>query len=708
MAGEGTLLLLTTPLGAGALLAVSLRGEESISNPFLFVIEAVSDRDDIAPNDLLFQPVGLTIKRDHLLEGITPRYFHGMVRRVTAGDRKEGAYRYIMEVVPKLWFAGQTADSRIFHNMKAIDIIKELLDENGVEHSASIQGSPEDRLYTVQYNETDLDFMTRLMEEEGYFYFFEFSDNAHKMVITDSNSACTAIDDIDMTVKPGATTSDAISSWREYTSTAIGKVTLMDYDYLAPATPIKGEVSTVLDTAGKAARHITVWPATVRPSAKATTRATLRQEAAEAWSKLYQGLGQNALFAAGAKFTLKEGDWNYGDAGDYILRSVNHEAVDEAQAAGGRGTHYGCSFSAFPAGTKWRQPLTVPRPRMVGIFTAIVLGPENEEIYTDEYGRIKVRFHWDYHLDKQSGKPSTTSDNTFWVRVMQPWSGNQWGWTHIPRIGSEVALSFVDGDPDHPIVVGSLYNGVDKHPWTLPANKTITGIKTRSSLKGKPAHYNEFSFEDKKDNEKILLHAQKDNLIEVENDEFKTIGHDQIGKIENARNWEINKSHDTLLLKEGSRWVTLDKGDHFTVIKKGEMITQVDTGDHTLLVKTGKVITEADTGDYSLLVKTGKIITQADTADITFLAKQGDFQAEASLGNVEVTAPAGEILIKSAKSITLDCSGSTIKIGPSGIEIKGPMVKINGDMMLDLKSGLMAKMDGGAMSKISAGITMIG
>ena len=683
MAGLGTLLKLTTPLGAAAMLAVSMRGEESISNPFLLVIEAVSDRKDIEADKLLYQPVSLTIKRDHVVPGAESRHFHGICRRFTAGDQRDGAFRYIMEVVPKLWFASQTADSRIFHELDAMEIIQKILDENGVTDSkVRIQGTKTKRPFTVQYNETDLDFISRLMEEEGWFYYFEFAEGTHTLVIGDKNNGFAAIALPGMTVKANATTSDAISSWREYSSTAVGKVTLIDYDFKAPATPVKGEQATVLKTSGADKRDVTMWPALVDKSPAATARARLREEAAEAWARLYQGLGQNPFFAAGGKFTVGASDWVFGDAGDYIIRSVNHEAVDEAQAAGGRGAHYGNSFQAFPAAVQWRQPLSIPRPRMVGIFNAIVVGPKGEEIHTDEHMRIKLRFFWDHREDSKEG-------NTIWARVMQPWAGKGWGWQHIPRIGSEVAVSFVDGDPDHPIVVGSLYNGEQMPPWALPANKTITGIKSRSTMKGGTGDYNEFSFEDKKGAELVLLHAQKDHKITVENDQTITIMHDQIGKIDNDRKWEITKGNDFLEVKQGNRNV------------------EIGTGNYEELVKVG---------NYSLKVDTGNIDEEAGKGNITTQAKMGNITLTASLGNVTVKAAAGKIEVEAAQSITLKVGGSSIKIDLTGVTIKGPMVKISGDMMLEMKGGMMTKLEGGMMldmkggmmTKVSGALVMIG
>lgn len=694
-AGDGTIMQMTTPAGSNTLLAVSMHGEEAISTPFLLVIEAVSTEKDLKPDDFLFQPVSLTVQR---VDG-QPRYFHGYTRRFTRGDAYQGSYHYILEVVPKLWFASQTSDDRIYHSLSVKDIITQILSDNGVtDKSFKITGSDPVRDFTVQYNETDLDFITRLMEEAGFFYFFEFAEGTHTLVIADSNSAFQAIDEPAMMIQAEASTVDALDHWRSADATAVGKVTLNDYDPLQPATPVTANTSTIAKTSGAAARDVTAWPALTDKQAVALARTKLRQEAAEAWSHLSQATGYNQHFAAGGKFTLSESDWTTVDTGDYVIRSVHHVCYDEAQGTGMGGAGYSNSFTCFPAAKVWRQPLSVPRPKMAGIFTAIVLGPSGEEIYTDEYGRIKVQLFWDH-------TPDATADNTIFVRVMQPWSGNQWGWQHIPRVGSEVAVAFVDGDPDHPIVVGSLYNANQKHPFPLPANKTKSGIKTRSSLNGGTADYNEFSFDDKKGSELVLLHAQKDHQVTVENDETVHIMHDQKITVDHDRTREVGNDetvtvkHDQTLTVTNNRTTEITTGNETLTVKTGDMATKVSTGNWDMAVSMGNMATKVDMGNVDLKVAMGNVTTKLN---------MGNWALDCGLGNVTVKADVGSISMEALQSIELKCGPTTsIKLDPMGVTIKGMMVSIEGTLMMDVK-GLMTTVKGDAMTKVNGAIIMIG
>ncbi len=667
--GEGTMLRMETPEGSSTLLAVSMRGEESISTPFLFVIDAVADDADLAPDDFLFKPVSLTIQR---VDG-QERYIHGFVRRFTRGDHHAGAYHYILEVVPKLWFLSQSSDDRIYHKKKTKEIISGILGDNGItDIKWKVQNEGPEHDFIVQYNETYLDFISRLMEEAGFFYFFQFADGVHTLMIGDNNGAFEPVAEPLMSIQAGASTVDALDHWRTTDATAIGKVMVRDYDMLKPAAPVEGSTNTVAKTGGAKDRAVVAWPALTAEHSVAADRAKLRQEAAEAWSNVSSASGFNQHFAAGAKFVVIPGDWASVTAGDYVIRSVSHFAHDEAQAAGGGGAGYHNSFTAFPARTNWRQPLATPRPKMGGIWTAIVIGPNGEEIHTDEHGRIKVRLFWD-HGDGEHG---ATSDNTIWVRVMQPWSGNKWGWQHIPRIGSEVAVAFVDGDPDHPIVVGSLYNAQQMYPFPLPDEKNKTGIKTRSTKGGSSGMYNEFSFDDTEDKEVIHLHAQKDHTIEVQHDQMIKVHNDQMVDILN----------DQTIHVLGFRSRKIEKDETVDVLGKQ---TLTITKDRSATIKEGNESIEVSKGNSKLEVA------------------MGNWENIVKMGNVTVKASLGKIELEAMQSIKLTVGESSIELTQQGISIAGLQMKIDGQIQTEVH-GLMLSLKGDAMGKLSAPMIMIG
>jgi type VI secretion system secreted protein VgrG len=686
MSASGTqfLMTMTTPLGGTTLVPVSLNGTEMISAPFAFTVEMVSATApaDIDPNALLFKPICVTLSNP----GNSPRYFHGLCRAFASGGFRGASYAYRAEVVPQLWFAGQTSDCRVFHNKTAKDIITTVLSENSVTPTFTAAAGPT-REYTVQYNETDLQFITRLMEEDGYYYYFQHSSSAHTMVIVDTTPS-TAIAHPTMQVRDGSAGLDGILRWEEVAKTAHGKYQLDQYDPLNPATIVTGTRSTGAKASGADSRDIYHWPEFTVKNDVATARAKRRQEAADAYTTLYSGVSGNAEFIPGSKFTLVKVIEDFGDAGDYVIRSVSHTAVCEAQGTGGTINIYRNTFTAFPAAVVWREPMNTRRPQMAGIFHAVVLGDSGEEIHVDENYRIQVRFFWDHRQD-------ATADNTIPVRIMQPWSGNGWGWQHIPRVGSEVAIAFIDGDPDHPICVGSLYNGQQKVPFTLPAKKTISGIRTRSTTGGGTSNYSEFSFDDTMGSELVFLHAEKDHSVEVENDQTVHVMHDQKITVDNNRTKTV-KVDETVEI-DGKQTITVTK-DRSLTVSQGNMSTTVSQGNQSTTVSQG---------NQSLTVSMGNITTEASMGNISTTADIGNITTEASLGNISIKADVGQVTIEALQGITLKVGSNSIKIDMTGVAISGLMFKADGQIQSQV-SGLMTQISGSAMTQISGAITMIG
>ncbi|MGH7153751.1 MAG: type VI secretion system tip protein TssI/VgrG, partial [Acetobacteraceae bacterium] len=363
----------------------------------------------------------------------------------------------------------------------------------------TIQPSGTAREYTAQFNESDLHFATRLMEEEGWFYFFQHSASSHELMVVNQN---TAFSDLGATLNlRGADEDQQITGWTAPTGTTRGKMTLKDYDPANPGTQLQDQQPTTLQTGGATQRDDFRWPAHTFDSGTVTNRAKWEMEAAEASVSLYHGSSRYGPLVAGGKFTITSLPSNTYD-GTYLLRSVNHSASDDTWLNQSGTSSYSNSFAAFPSGVNWRQPMTTPRPRMDGIHVGLVLGPSGEEIYTDDLARVKVQLFWDW-------RGETTADLGVWARVIQPWAGNGWGTQFIPRVGTEVAVAFVDGDPDRPIVVGGLYNGTQK-PIYSQSDKTKSGLRTRSSLNGGTSDFNELTFDDNDGNELIYLQAQKD------------------------------------------------------------------------------------------------------------------------------------------------------------------------------------------------------
>ncbi|HVJ51862.1 MAG TPA: type VI secretion system tip protein TssI/VgrG [Aliidongia sp.] len=515
------LLLLTSPLGddtlpieEGTLHAVGLDAEEQISRPFVATITAVSTVRAIDPDELVYQPVGLTIRK----QPHSDRFFNGIIRRMEAiGLPQRDRWRYRLEIVPRLWFLSQSQDCRIFQQKTAVDILQTLFAEHQISPvDFRIFGDKPVREYTTQYNETDLDFVHRLLQESGYFYYFEHTKTEHTLIVTDRNQPFKQTDHPIHWVIHAGNNIDVFDRWSEALETAYGEVQLQDYDPTKPSTPVQGQQTTTLSTAGAAKREVFHWPAMTFENQIANDRARFRIEASEAAAELQEGHGYDSEFCPGRRFTLAKDPFTEAESIDYALHGVRHTAIDETWITGAGEPHYENHFTCFLQSVPWREPLDIPRPAMAGIFSAIVLGDAGEEIHADPIGRIKVRLLFDYRKE-------TVASMAIWARVMQPWSGNTWGWQHLPRVGTEVAVSFMNGDPDAPVVVGCFYNQEMRPVFQIPDQQTRQGFRSRSTLKGTTQEFSELSFDDKKGSELVYLHAQKDYNIEVENNETVTV-----------------------------------------------------------------------------------------------------------------------------------------------------------------------------------------
>ncbi len=431
------------------------------------------------------------------------------------------------------------------------------------------------------------------------------------------------------------------------------------------------ERSTTLRTAGVSQRDDFRWPALTFDNGTVSDRANRQVEAAEASASLFEGATRFGKLVPGGKFKIesKPSPGPYDDT--YVLRSVFHQASDETWLNQNVAASYTNHFTAFPASVTWRQPLATPRPRMEGIHTALVMGPQStkdseirsqdgEEIYTDDLARVKVRFYWDHRREATGG-------DAIWARVIQPWAGKGWGAQFIPRVGTEVAVAFVDGDPDRPIVVGGLYNGRDT-PIYSKDDKTKLGIRSRSTPKGGSSEFNEFTFDDKKGNELVYTQAQKDLKTYVKNDQTLTIDNCRIVTVKKDETVDI-QNNQTIKVKQ----------DHSLTVTNGNRSIDVQQGNDSLSV---------DQGNHDVKIAMGN-----HTTDV-------------KMGNVSLKADLGQISNEALQSIELKVGESSITIDQMGVTIKGMMISIEGQIQTQLK-GLMTQVNADAMLQIQGAITMI-
>jgi type VI secretion system secreted protein VgrG len=478
-----------TPLGTDVLLLERFEGEEAISQPFRFTLDLVSEDPAIDAAALLRKPASVSME---LPDGGT-RTIHGRVRRFEQLGREagEGLVSYRAEVVPWLWFLSLASDCRIFQNKSVPDILEQVFKDFGFsDFRANLTGSYEPREYCVQYRETYLDFVSRLMEEEGIFYFFEHAEDKHTLVLADAPSAvkpCPAQAKARFVPQAGPEMhEDVVLGVAVEHSARTGKVTLRDFNYLTPDTSLSSEVK------GEAKEEHYDYPGGYATRAQGDRYARIALAAREAEGEQLHGTGTCRAFQAGFRFGLVEhyrADLN----AQWQLMRVAHVGTSGGFGTG-RGADdadYSNSFTCIPHGVPFHPRATTPRPVVAGTQTAVVVGPAGEEIFPDKYSRVKVQFHWD-----REGKKD--QDSSCWVRVSTAWAGKGFGFLQIPRIGDEVVVAFEEGDPDRPIIVGRVYNAAAMPAWALPANQTQSGVRTRSSKGGAASNCNELRFEDKK------------------------------------------------------------------------------------------------------------------------------------------------------------------------------------------------------------------
>jgi type VI secretion system secreted protein VgrG len=669
-----------SPLGGDTLLFSSMSGEEAVSTPFLFTVDMLSDKQSIDATQMLRQPLVIELSMD----GST-RYIHGLIRRFIEQDSAYSSlYAYRAEIVPWLWFLSLAADCRVYENMSVPDIIEDVFHRNNwSDFSVKTTGSYPKREYCVQYRESDLAFVSRLMEEEGIFYFFQHTSSKHTLVLADDNSAFQPV--------PGSSTVSAtervvsgtqfqqnVGSLQFDVQVPPGTVTLYDYNYLDGQTPLKASSSST------GPEEIYDYPGDYPDQDTGDRYARLRLDAAETFEHQLTGVSSCRGFTSGYQFKLSEyfrsdlnGEWN--------IVKVRHMAqLTYGQADTGEVTAtYQNDFRAIAKSVVFRPMLRTPRPIVAGTQTALVVGPGGSEINVDKYARVQVQFFWE-RVDKNDPGSSC------WVRVSTSWAGKQWGIIHIPRIGQEVVVAFEEGNPDRPIIVGSVYNPDMMPPYALPANKSQSGIKSRSTEGGGADDFNELRFEDKMGSEQIFMHAQKDLVVEVENDRNETIG--------NADTKIIDKGDYNELLKEGKYVLEIQKGDQEIDIDQGSQKTTISQGDCSLDVEMGK---------YDIGLGQGNMSIELDQGNLSTKLSMGNYDLEASLGNVSIKTDIGQVTIEAMQGIELKVGSNSIKIDMMGVTIDAMMVKVNGQIQTQVQ-GLMTQLSGQAMTQISGAITMIG
>ncbi|HFD31954.1 MAG TPA: type VI secretion system tip protein VgrG [Gammaproteobacteria bacterium] len=523
-----------TSLGEDAFLLHAFSGDDHISKPFTFHLEMLSSDYDIAPADLIGKPVDVRVS---LVDG-SDKYFNGLVKSLIGGPVLPNGYRqYHAELIPWFLTLDYIDDCRIFQNMDVKQVIEEVLSSREFsDYSLDLHKSYRTREYTVQYRESDFNFISRLLEEEGIFYFHEFEQGKHTIVFADDISSYPTCAEDKLRYFTAGRSDDHLQTWKHQYFLTSGKCSLTDYNFKTPSTDISTSVKTILDTVGADKLEKYNYPGLYTSRSEGDAQVKVRIEEQETKYEVVDSGGTYRSLTAGGKFKLDLHEIEQEQGKEYVITDISYFAQENSYDLGtGGGKVYNNQFRCIPANVPFRPPKQTPKPTVLGQQTAIVVGPAGEEIYTDEFGRIKVQFHWDRLGEKDE-------NSSCWLRVAQQMAGRQWGAIFIPRIGHEVIVSFLEGDPDQPIVTGCVYNADNMPPYTLPANKTQSGWKTRSSSGGGSSNFNEIRFEDKKGSEELFIQAEKDQNINVKNDESTTIGNNRTENVGNDESITIGSN----------------------------------------------------------------------------------------------------------------------------------------------------------------------
>jgi len=672
---DDRLLQLATPLGKDDLLLAGFSGSEGISTQFRFDLSLMATPDTtIDAKKLVGQAMTVTIAD---ASGGDARYINGVVSTFAQTGSDTTFVWYRAQLVPGLALLTRRADIRIFQQKSVTDVIEAVLKEGGIDYKLNTTGTYQPLEYCVQYRETDFAFVSRLMEAHGIFYFFTHTESKHTLVLADSSSAHQSCAGSETTrfhsTTSGSSDADTVSAWELQHEFRTGKYTLTDYNMETPSTSLTVSEPTTVKLGDNDKYEVYDFPGAYGKKSDGDTLVRVRMQDQEARTVVASGSGSCRAFTSGYRFTLGEHPQSANN-GQYVLTVVSHSASNGSfvSAKEGPAPHYWNTFTCIPFATPFRPERVTPRPMAYGLQSAVVVGSSGEEIWVDKYGRVKVQFFWD-----RQGKKNEQS--SCWVRVAQPWAGKNWGFVAWPRIGQEVLVAFESGDPDRPIIVGSLYNAEQMPPYTLPANQTQTGIKSRSSKGGGTDNYNELRFEDKKGSEEIHVQAEKDLTTVVKNDETR----------------EIRNNRTTTIAANDTK--TIKKGNESTTIEQGDQSTKLKNGDHYL---------ELTLGDSSTILHQGDHDTQLKQGDQTVTLTTGNQSIKLSMGNQTTKLDLGAVSTEAMQGIELKVGQSSIKIDQMGVTIQGMMIKIEGQIQTEVK-GLMTQISADAMLQAKGAITMI-
>ncbi len=681
MTQEHRLIQVETPLGKDQLLLMGFSGHEELGRPFIYELDMLATKADVDFESLIGKKV--TVK---LQTGDSEfRYFNGFVNTFRMAPFRSSRFvQFYATVVPWLWLLTRKADCRIFQKKNIPDIIKEVFQPYGGQFEDKLTRNYRKWDYCVQYRETDFNFVSRLMEQEGIYYYIKHEEGNHTVVLCDAPSNHTPYSKYG-TMKTRAEGTpwkqvDAVGEWITEKSLLSGKYVHTDYNFTTPKTPLKTN-SNNPGPHDKGDYEVYDYPGEYSNTGEGDTYAKTRMDELRTFYEIVRATTDARGLCPGYKFNLEDhprGDQNKEwlvVSADYRARAESYESETEPDAEGG---DFDMAFTAIDASTRFRAARLTAKPTIQGAQTAVVVGPKGEEIYTDKYGRIKVQFHWD-----RLGKKDENS--SCWIRVAHDWAGKKWGSFYLPRIGQEVVVEFLEGDPDCPLVTGSVYNADQEQHYKLPDHKTKSYVKSNSSMGG--VGHNEMRFEDKKGQEQIYFHAERNMDIRVKNDTMEKVINDRhlvVGKEEGGKKGDqkemvyrdkhlkVHRHQEEHIggnfkLKVGG----IDGPGNVDILYKGNLKQHVEKDEHEKI-------------DQQRAVKIGT----EDSLEVGNNRQEKIGMKFAVEAGQEIHLKAGmKVIIEGGLQVTLKGPGGFVDIGPAGVTIQGTTVLINSGGAAGVGSG---------------------
>ena len=640
--------------------------------------------NDLEYADVLGKSVSFCYQPTHTSSRVKVRYFHGYCTAFCdLGElQSHDTHQYQITVSGWSWFLTKRTNCRIFQRLNTSDIIRKICQEHGFQGQLSIKGSGQKHEYSVQFNESDWDYICRLIAAEGWFYFFDQQEKQHQLIIADSNRTFSdsGEDDVDYFVD-SSRLDNALTQWQPNFTLPPVSVLTADYN-VELAKPVVADKATGKQSLSRQ-KPLTqyFYPGSFddKSQGKVITSNTITGRETE-FNRVY-GQGSLPKFSAGKTFKLAHHP-DPSQQQTYYLQQVEHVLHTGED---GFSLEYQNHFHCLPLSIDWKPALLPKKPIIPALQSATVTGPSNEELHTDQYHRVKVQFHWDR-------EGNNNEDSSCWIRVAQSVAGNGFGGQFTPRIGDEVLVSFLDNDPDRPIIIGSVYNGQQTEPYQTPSQQ---GIKLQSTPKAGADNFNELRFECKKDSELIYLQAEKDIESLIKNDKTTTIKGNKKTEIEKSAERSVKENDQHTI--EGSQKVSVSKDielktDANYQITTAKNASQKTDGDYELKVQ-GKTSVDS-TGDLTQSSKSNikASATNDISLDATSIKASGKSAIELSVGASKVSL--------SPSAIELSCAGSTVKLSASGVEISGLQVKVDGKISSEIKGGVSATLEGSVKTDV--------